>query len=354
MGAAVGRRDRLAAPRNDHRLMLSDSVLDRITYTPANREIKSIPFPSGLAPEWVAVNAKDTDPLPHANVVIMTFTSAEKYALADALTPGHHYTTWQPYTEHWDEYEPHLTGRSPAREAKNLGSYALVTIGKTRALLIGSELHPSTDDVTMPLRKLWRQIIMETGCTTAISTGTAGGVGPDVVEGDVLITASVQLNYTKLFKDEPFAHERFVGGEAYELTQGLTHRLLEAQDKLIPVNAGKLAPVATRLPVIRSGGYDCQSVDYFAFAAPGDPYGILTADPSTGMEEMDEGALVLACQDLGDKAPVWLSIRCASDPEVKAGTLKQEKAEAERIYEHDGYTAAIGSILACWATVADR
>jgi nucleoside phosphorylase len=326
---------------------MSDPVLDRITAEPSRYDFEAIPFPAGLAPEWIGTVTKPEDPLPAADVVVMTFTAAEKYALADTLTPGYHYTTWKPYTHEWDAFELHLTDRSPAHEEQALGSYALVTINGKRVLLFGSNLHPATDDVTMPLRALWRQIITETGCQLAIDTGTAGGVGPDVVEGDVLVTSTVQLNYTKLFKDEAFAHERL---ESTPYTPG--PHLALAASTLIPVNAKRLSPIATRLPVVHTEGND-ESVDYFAFAAPGDPYGVVKADPEAVMEEMDLGALALACRDLDEHAPCWLSIRCASDPEVKAGTLKEEKAEADEIYEDDGCCAALGSDLCCWAVIAD-
>lgn len=325
---------------------MTDLLLEHYLLTTESRA-----QPPAWPPEWdLTASVPDVPhdaPLPKADVLIGTFTAAEKQSLS-ILSPGHSADSWRYYTNGWGALAPHFTGRSPAKEAKRLGEYATCRINGKNVVLLHLQTHPATDDDTMPARALWRQAITQTGCELAIDTGTAGGVGADVVEGDVLITNTCQINCEGQFKDQSFAHQKLAGSWFPTLTQAD----LDQWQTLVNTNAHLLSSVADRVPKLWLDGSD-ESTDIFAFADPEDSYHVVSADPTARMEEMDFLALMLACQDLGDKAPHVLSVRCASDPEVpQMKSLEAEKQWAAQIYERFGGDAALGSVEACALVVA--
>jgi hypothetical protein len=324
-----------------------DPVVERYTAEPVGLSVTEIPWPAAWGLKTAMPDTSPELPLPDADVVLMTFTAAEKQALA-ILSPGLAADNWQFYTNGWDQFESHLTWKSPAKEVKRLGEYAVCEIAGKKVLLFHSQLHPATDDKSMPLRALWRQVIEQTGCSLAVDTGTAGGVGADVVEGDVLLTNACQINCLGQFKDEPFAHQWLAG--TWEPL--VSNADVATWELLVAVNAHLLSGVADRSPQLWLAGSD-ESTDVFAFADPEDSYGVVKADPNARMEEMDLMGLVLAVQDLGDKAPRWLSSRCASDPQVpEMKTLEAEKQWAASVYQRYGGAAALGSVEACALVVA--
>src|SRR5208337_3807469 len=67
------------------------------------------------------------------------------------------------------------------------------------------ELHLSQDGPAMPIGKLWQQIINEAKPKLIITTGTAGGIGPDMELGDVVFAGKVRFDCQKEFKSKPFA-----------------------------------------------------------------------------------------------------------------------------------------------------
>lgn len=334
---------------------MASTLLERLTFEPAAPELEQIPFPAALAPKPADYHAGPTAKLPTADVLLVTWTSAEWMALADVFTPGVHKSKWLTYAENWDYYEAHLTGRSPAHYAKCMAQYYLTRVGTTRVLCVHSELHLATDDDTAPVVALWKQMLTEVGPSLVITTGTAGGIGMSTVLGDVFVVGNAKFNCTKMFKSQSWAQERFEGSTP---TAGSNAEL--ANEKLIGINAAKLPKEYTpRTPKIIFGG-DVETVDYFGFDDTDDSYGIVKNDPTAHTEEMDDATLPLALQQLyyatEFAAPRWASIRNASDPEVPSsiGTLEQQSKWASQIYEKWGYTTTIGSAIACWAVIADQ
>lgn len=331
---------------------LADTLVDRrLTYDPSHEattaQLAPIPWPAGKAPKPLAITGPADAKLPKADVLIVTWTVAEAKALADVLTPGVPASRWAPYTENWATFEPHLTGRSPARSERCLAHVFPTEIDGRRVMCAKSELHLSTDDGTLPLRALWRQMLEEVQPQLVISTGTAGGIGADKQLGDVLVTDSAKFNCTKRFASEPFAQQRFEASKPSELT-----RLAAEEAKaLMRVNAGQLQPIATRAPAIFANA-DVQTVDFFAFDDVEDSYGLRANDTDAGMVEMDDAVLALVCeQDLGGKQS-WLLIRNASDPQVpKMATLAAEAKWAAGVYQSKGYWTSIGSAICDAAAV---
>jgi hypothetical protein len=330
------------------------NLLKRLTAASgfAGATVGKIPFPAGLAP----VPSKDFapakgSPLPAADVLVITYTTAEAEALADVLTPGVHHTDWVPYTHNWPKYEAQLTGESPAREEKCMAHFWLTTIGAHKVLVMKSELHLATDSITLPVAQMFQQIATEAQPDIVITTGTAGGVGVTEVLGDVVFSWGVKMNMAKSkFATEPWAQKRF------EATYGWGDRGYTdlAFSKLIPAAIGehlKPSGFASRAPQA-IWGKDIETVGYFAFADTADSYGVVANDPNAGVEEMDDGAVALALSELPDP-PKWIAIRNASDPQMGGGTLEEQKKQAAEIYSRYGYYTTVCSALACWGAIAD-
>jgi hypothetical protein len=178
---------------------------------PEHEEPQAIPWPDGWAPSVLPTKTAPDDPLPSADVLVVTWTYAEGMALADVMTPGVPSSSWQPYTNDWSEYEQQLTDRSPARDSKCLGYQAMVQIGEHKVTLVKSELHLTTDAVSAPIVQLWKQMVAEVAPKLVISTGTAGGIGAQTQLGDVFAVPNAKFNCTEAFARKPWAQERFTG-----------------------------------------------------------------------------------------------------------------------------------------------
>jgi nucleoside phosphorylase len=341
---------------------MTDLLLERLTAEPATVELAPIPWPAGLEPTPIKYRAESNASLPKADVLVVTWTSAEWQSLAAVLTPGVGKWDWLTYAEKWSEYESQLTWKSPAKEAKCMAEYYLTQIGDKRVLCVHSQLHLATDKVSAPVVQLWKQMIAEVEPKLVITTGTAGGIGAQCSLGDVFICNSAKFNCTKMFKDKPWAQRRFsnpvtISGPNLEL----------ARISLAQINAEKLpreytpaGRTVTGHPVwvtISDNTGDVETVDYFGFDDTDDSYGIVKNDPQACSEEMDDATLPLALSAIAQvKAPpAWLSIRNASDPMVPSsiGSLEEQSKWASQIYSKWGYVTTIGSAIACWAVIAD-
>lgn len=327
--------------------MSDEQLLRHLTFQ-ASAQAAPIPWPKGSEPLAAAGSASpsaSSQQLPKADVLVITWTAAEAQALADVLTPGHPSSSWQHYDRLFaSRYAPHLTGRSPARQAKCEATYWPTDIGPTRVICVHSNLHLSTDDATLPVRALFGQLIGDVKPKLVITTGTAGGIGADVVEGDVLVANRVRFHCTKRFADQSWASSEYTGGVNPPTYGDLT--------PLFAANAARLLPVATRAPQVWTGK-KVLTTDYFAYDNSENTYGLRTYDDQALMVEMDDAVLGLACAEDIPNPPEWLSIRNASDPQIQAsvGTLAEQSASAERIYEHYGYWTTVGSAITTWATI---
>ena len=131
----------------------------------------ALPWPAGLAPkpQELADEPDVADPLPRADVLVVTWTAAEMLALADTLTPGvNPRTRWYRYARNFEEYLPEIRGGAPARAVGRLGSYYPTRIGSKSVLCVKSELHLNQDGVatgagtaTMPVARFLKQIYQE-------------------------------------------------------------------------------------------------------------------------------------------------------------------------------------------------
>jgi nucleoside phosphorylase len=321
-----------------------DPVLDRITFEAKPGKLTPIQWPAGLEPTLHGGHAPKK--LPEADVLVLPYTAAEAQAMADVLTPGHPSSSWTKYTVGWDKYVGQLTDRSPARDSKCLGVWAVTTFGEKKVVIFKPDLHLAVDSTSLPVRELIEQVVATVKPELVIDTGTAGGIGPETVLGDVCVTNGAKFNCTGAFKGQSFAQSTYIGPE---WTPGPN---LQVAAKLLATNAGRLKPVGTRTPVIRTalGVPGIETMDSFGFSDPEDSYGVRKDDPQALNEDMDAAVTWLA---LGTDTPI-LSIRNSSDPEVpRMADLEAEKKWASGVYSRFGYWTTVCSAIACWAVIAD-
>jgi nucleoside phosphorylase len=337
-----------------------DDVEQRLFAAPAFKArapLSPIPWPDGLAPQLLTPPQPPTpeDPLPQADVLVVTWTVAEAKALADVLTPGCTSDAWQSYRHEFaNVYEPLIRKGAPALQSNRLGSYAQCQIGGRRVLCMKSDLHLSQDGPHLPVRTLWKQIISESGAKLVITTGTAGGIGSQTMLGDVVVTRSVQFDCRRTFKNSAFAQTLF--DDSHGHLPGAT-RFTHANETLIPANADRLPPAARRPEIVHANATSPATVlttDFFAFDDAADDYGLRTYNPRARAVEMGDAVLGLVCAEDIQNPPQWVIVRNASDPQIDGpGDLSAQAAEAAHIYEKYGFWTTVGSAIACWAVIVD-
>ena len=327
---------------------MSDALLERLTYTPKHDQLAPIPWTRGLAPKPTGYTSSPNLPLPKADVVVVTYTSAEWMALADVFTPSYHKETWVKYSENWPTYDRQLTSRSPAKQAHCMGEYMVTQIGSKRVLVMHSQLHLATDAVSLPLRQFFGQIIEEVKPSLFVDTGTAGGIGSTIVEGDCIVGETLRFDCTGFLKDESYAQESF---PCTFDASGIDFSLAET---LMKANAPALRPEASRDPVVVRG--DVLTCDSFLFDDSDNTFGLRTYDPAARCEEMDASVLGLTAKDLGSDMCPFISIRSASDPQMSSGigNVTAQKQAASKIYLKYGYAAQVATLCAVWQVITQN
>jgi uridine phosphorylase len=318
--------------------------------------IDPIPWPAGKAPSAAAMPKAPAaaDPLPKADIVLVTWTAAEANAMANVLTPGYvampashsKDNGWYAYASNWKKFLPNLRKGSPALESKDLGKYFFSKIGNQKVLCFKSSLHLARDTHEMPVKDLFKQVATETGASLIITTGTAGAIGARFVLGDAVIATKARFDLMGMFKSEPFNNKTFTSSYKLKVDAALT----TVNGKLIKANESHL-PSLPRQPRVYSGdtvlneSNTIVTTDIFAYDDATDHYQL---QGKGTMVEMDDAVLALACEELGNKAPDWLAIRNASDPQVGPNLTK---ADAANIYSKYGYWTTLSSVFGCWAVI---
>jgi hypothetical protein len=168
-----------------------------------------IDWPKGLAPKTTAtLTAAKDDPLPSADVLVVTWTVDEGHALSRVLTPGKDSRNdYLSYTHNFSAISQDMRAGCPAKQAQRLGAYWTTTIGGKSVVIFKSDSHMSQDGPKLPNIDVWRQIIQEVRPTLVITTGTAGGIGTEFEVGDVVVSPVVRFDCTAKFKKSP-SHKR--------------------------------------------------------------------------------------------------------------------------------------------------
>jgi nucleoside phosphorylase len=341
-----------------------------------------IAWPAGLdpLPTELAEEPGEGDPLPRADVLVVTWTIAEMLALADVLTPGvNPRTRWYRYDRFFeDHYVPLIRNGAPARVVNRLGSYYPTKIGSKKVLCVKSELHLNQDGrktgvgtATLPVAKFVKQLIDEVSPKLVITVGTAGGTLDDAKLGDVMITRAAQFRLSEEFRNEPFANEKYFSpgtikkkhlDKATELLQTHAEQLIEP-DFGPPTKfyewEGPLVDGVMNEPKILVDGRDFPkglpmlTTDFFEFGTSSNGLG----DLGCGVE-MGDAVFGMVAEELGDNAPKWLVIRNASDPQINgdlptgAAGRDMQAHWAVWYYETYGYWTSVNSAIATWAMIA--
>src|SRR5690242_15974861 len=168
-----------------------------------------IPWPKGLAPKTdKKAPGRPNDPLPKADVLVVTWTVDEGHALSRVLTPGKDSRDdYVPYKHNFAKIAKKMRKGCPALNAGRLGAYWTARIGGKSVVVFKSESHMSQDtkvapgpEQTLPNEDLWNQIIKEVNPSLILTTGTAGGIGRDCEVGDVVVSPIVRFDCTKWLK----------------------------------------------------------------------------------------------------------------------------------------------------------
>ncbi|KAK43531.1 hypothetical protein BG58_32010 [Caballeronia jiangsuensis] len=301
--------------------------------------------------------------LPKADIVFFTWTSAEANAMSAVLTPGiwamprsgSNDASWNEYTNQWaSKFAGRSTARGPASISHYIGKYMPVVIGGRKVLLFKSNFHLARDDLSLPVRDMFRQVLEQTGARLAITTGTAGAIGPKLQLGDVVVTNRALFKLDGAFRSAPFNGKSYEGRYVPRATEmvDLVNRKLVVPNAVV-LQSSPIPPKRAAPKVFLT----------HSSAATGEPAVIVTTDlfeyddvqdtfhlqHKGSMVEMDDAVLGLVCEQLGGGI-AWLAIRNASDPQMPAGATKDVSA---MIYARYGYWTSIPSVLACWAMACD-
>ena len=309
-----------------------------------------IPWPKYLAPKTgPKPRGGGSSPLPHADVLVVTWTVDEGHALSRVLTPGKDSRNdYVPYTHNFAKIAKKMRRGCPALLAKRLGAFWTTTIGGKSVVIFKSESHMSQDGPQLPNIDVWRQLIEEVRPKLVITTGTGGGIGKEFEVGDVIVSPLVSFDCISKFKNKPFAKAMYTSTPA-------NPKNFAAASDLFKANAAQLPKDNTRPPkIIRVAPKEVHSgvvtTDFFGFDTSDNHYKLRGLGD---LSEMGDAVLGLVAKEMGTGAPPWLAIRNVSDPQIKADglTLKQQAAMAAQIYKGFGRWSSVCSAIVCWASI---
>lgn len=317
-----------------------------------------IPWPAGTAPSAtpLAMAPDEKAPLPEADCLVVTWTAAEARALAELFTPGYQLEEWYQYRNNLQHFLDTVTGeRAPFRASPanglyyhSLGLYFPCTIGTARVLCLKSGLHMDYDGPKVPIIDWWKQIIDQVKPKLLITTGTGGGIGSDILLGDVVIGAQVRFHCTRQFKDAEFRDQSFASTRfTAEVFEQITAAMRDANASEFadhnprPLNFVCPGSVLHPAPTI-------VSTDFFEFD---DTLNSAHLQELGQACDMGDASLGLALAQIKTDLR-WTAIRNASDGQMD-GTLSrdQQRAQAAAIYKRYGLYTSVGSILATWAVI---
>jgi nucleoside phosphorylase len=295
--------------------------------------------------------------LPTADFVIFTWTSAEANAMSAVMTPGvwampaskWKGPSWHEYTNQWAAKFAGRSPHGPAAKDHYIGKYIPIVIGPRKVLLFKSNFHLARDDKSLPVKDMFKQVLQQTQPKLAITSGTAGAIGPKLQLGDVVIANTAVFDLMRSFTSAPFNGKSFTSG--YEPRSEASLEIINK--KLVEANAGHLKGLRKGTPTVYSfavrNSLDEKmaivTTDMFAYDDKSDHFHL---QGKGAMVEMDDAVLGLAVKELGTDLP-WLAIRNASDPQMP----KYPAGDASDKYENYGYWTSIPSALAAWASVLD-
>jgi hypothetical protein len=365
--------------------------------SPVTVDLRSIPWPAGLAPTPVALGnyppgTKITGPLSvKVDVLVVLYTELETSALLEVFTGNSDWSaerskSWCGYAHNFSAFKSIIEGISgdPALEQGIFGYLSALTIGNKTVVLYKTELHPKQNGSSLPFVPVMAQLIGELAPTLVISTGTAGAIGGVLNCGDVAICNQARFHCRVQYPNEPDINKMSAAQSALGSPIAIGSQYLDyAAVKLSPLALPGLAQCHARLEQLSGFGFvkaNSQAPRIFINGTnpvPGpEPMAIVSADYLTvddnhdaeGLQQLgimtdtDDAFLFYAISTLSGAKPNWLSIRNASEPQIvakpfPAGTssatiIDMLKGTAGTIYGIYQYCTTLNSAFACWGSIA--
>jgi Phosphorylase superfamily len=175
-----------------------------------------------------------------------------------------------------------------------------------------------------------------------ITTGTGGGIGPEVKLGDVVIAGAVRFDCQTQFAKEAWSKASYTPSKP---PPGALEALTPA---LTSVNAARI-PGARPNPQFFSTASDAVvTTDFFAFDDSTDHYGLQGLGRACDMGDAMVARAMQAFPEL-----LWYSIRNASDPQIPnpSKDIKTATQQAALIYGRYGGLTTAASAIATWAII---
>lgn len=332
----------------------------------------NIAWPKGLAPVPHPIDPAPSRNarLPRVDAIAMMDTEAEAEAMCDVLTPGHYYSDWYIYARNYNAYVDQLGPRSNALPSKSpyLGQYFVVSIGRLKVLVYKTNLHMHDDvkqmpngSYSLPIRQMLQQVIEDAKPRLFLTTGTSGGVYPNMQLGDVVATRAARFYCKEDFKNAPFNNKTFKSD--WDVPKEYTPAAQKLMQKFAKNLQGKGEPPAKQCSANTSNKYPTDI--YFDGTRDIPPFHpILTTDffefgTSTNKlnrlgvaVEMDDACLGLVCSEMKNP-PLWASVRNLSDPCINGDQPYSAQSNcADFYYSKYGYWTTVMSGITTWAILA--
>ncbi|HTS43272.1 MAG TPA: hypothetical protein VMH01_02675 [Puia sp.] len=312
------------------------------------------------------------------DVLIMTYTTDEARALSLVFTGDLRFEDkWYRYGHNFSKIKSKITsGLTLKGKPTTLGQGTMafiqpVKVGNKSAMLCKSELHPARNGKQLPFLDMVQQLIEDLNPKLVITAGTAGAVGTELNIGDVVVTSDAVFLCKHQYPDDTqinklsanktplksgndvnkqyinYANDKFAG----LIKPGLVDDVQKIKDKY------KLTYIKTNgSPKIYTGkvpdakAMNVISADYFSIDNSKDTEGLQELGI---MNDMDDAFVAFAISQMNGPKPEWLSIRNASEPEIKySSSEKKMKDDAGNIYDTCGFHTSYNSSFAAWGVVA--
>ena len=358
----------------------AELITHRIHFDPfaaakaANTRLPAVQIPAtfwaGLQPTVNRITVKPGSPLPKADVLVITWTTAEAQTLSSVFTSNHDFeATWYPYTYGakalLSEIPAALLNEKANADSLGkgiIGYFNVVTVNGKTVVLFKSELHPSEDGNKLPVIGLINQAAAEVAPSLLITTGTGGAIGSSLEAGDAVIT-----NTARFYLTNPASYAAYPGiTNSVQLTspsisfsstyitkcnQQIT-TLIEPD--LTTIAKEKNYPGPTRNPTIFHNDvpgtkvFDVVSSNGFSLDDKNDTDGLQQLG---SVNDMDDAFILYGLsQNTGTAKLPWLSIRNISEPQAP-NLLKATQTEWEDMYDAYGTYTTYNSAFACWAVI---
>lgn len=334
--------------------------------------------------DWSAINA--TAPtglllprtkLPNADIAVITWTSAEWSALDHVFINSD--KERGPYAEEWrDSWVPlTLTGETTPLLYFQLVSVTTESNVDKKVLLIKSEVHLAHPPYILGVENLVDTIIKQSGVSTVISTGTAGGSSTKQPLGDVVLTcaAHIELEKAENIDHCDYNRQTFTGADIFpsaDIYDKVKNSLMMPLDTVW--NDTSIAKSVDELNKRASTSYTADDLINtplvpsnlksnnieFAGVQPLLTTDFYFIDNGTSASaycflEMDDAVIAHQCQQQG---VAYGFIRNVSDPVVVSTDKEGKTIPADIredwsgiVYSLCGFYTTFNSALTCWAAI---